>query len=353
MTIKDCFSKLPKVKAKDRILLLTHNDLDAGGSTIVAKCVFPSIEVMHCSNNNMSWNIRSTILDDNTVARYDYIIACDISCKAEDAEVINKSKNAKKLIVLDHHPTATGLNQYKWASVVVDIIEDCDRIDRYPEKKGHSSGASLMYDYLNFLGLIPENLKDQLRELAFIVSTYDTWDWVDIFNKSDAVKDCYDFTLLTRIYSLEGFEKKMYQTIIKNAETGSKDVYSADDYLLLETEKNRINYALQGIAKSIHTGNMKIGNDYYSIVFCNMTDYTQETFEFMKTKYPDYDYYFMMMGSQVAIRATKANIHAGMFAKERGGGGHAGAAGVPIPFATQVSRLAESLGVEIIVDEKL
>ena len=63
MTIKDCFSKLPKVKAKDRILLLTHNDLDAGGSTIVAKCVFPSIEVMHCSNNNMSWNIRSTILD--------------------------------------------------------------------------------------------------------------------------------------------------------------------------------------------------------------------------------------------------------------------------------------------------
>ena len=349
MTLEECFGKLPKARNVKNVLLLTHTDLDAAGAYVMTKLVYPNAEVQHCSNNMMSRVIRNTILDSATIARYDLILVCDISCSEADAEIINTSSHTSKLVLLDHHETAMHLNKYNWACVQNDIISDCDRIDMYPEGTGHSSGASLMYDYLCYCKLMPEDVREKARKVAFIVSAYDTWDWVTVFNKADNVKDCYNFSLLSRIYSLGIYEQKLVENIHDETNT---TLYSHDDDLLLSVELGRIQAELDKAKYYIRTGNIRFDGKFHSVVFCNENHYMTETFEYMKENYPGYDYYMMICGGTISIR-TVGDINAGEFAARCGGGGHMGAAGVSIPLEKQFERISETLGVDLFVDKKL
>lgn len=349
MTLETCFAKLPKATKKMKnILLLTHTDLDAVGAYVMIKLAYPNAEVQHWSNAMMSRIIKSTVMDDSTMARYDMVIACDISCSAEDAEIINRSKNKSKFVLLDHHDTANYLNKYSWALVQNDLIEDCDRVNMYPEGQGHSCGASLLYDYLVYNGLMPDEYKEQAKKVAFIIACYDTWDWVNVFNKSEEVMDSYRFSLLSRIWSRDVYEKKLVENIINGAE-----LYSHDDELLLEVEKIRIDATLAGVAKGIKTGNIRYDDKFYSVVFVSETNYFTEVFDYMKEQYPNYDYYMIITPGKICIRAVNDNIHAGEFAARCGGGGHKGASGIDIPLKEQFDRLAKSLDAELFVDEKL
>jgi len=327
--------------------LLTHTDLDAAGAAIIAKTVFPNIDIQHCKNGQMSQYITTNVVDN--IGHYDKIIACDISCNMLDAAKIDASKNSKRFILLDHHCTATFLNRYTWACVQNDIIEDCSRINRYPNKIGHSSGTSLMFDYLDYLKLIPSESRDALNELAFRVALYDTWDWVELFERK---QECYDLNLLSDIYSLEPFEAKLAISVKNHPNTALDDLFDECDKFLLDNEKKKITSVISESKKQVKTGALKRDGKYYKIAWCNQTNYIAETFDMMKTEHPECDIYMMVYAGGISLRSHTNGVHVGEFAKALGGGGHAAAAGISITFDKQVERLANILESEIYVDRK-
>lgn len=347
MTKHDLFHKLTKPKLTDRILLLTHTDLDGAGPSILMQAIFDNVTVQHCTNSTMSYDIKNAIMNDELNAQYDFIIACDISCNEHDAEVINNSSRCDKLVVLDHHLTATALNDYKWACVTSTIPEDSYRMDYISDACSHS-GTSLMYDYLDYCNLIDRiNNLDICMDLVNQIALYDTWDWVNIYGKTNL--NPYKLNTLFYIYGTEMFECNMIN-LISNFSQDS--LFNDTDNLLLKLEAQKISNHLSKVEKGFNTGNILMNNKYYSIVFCNDTEYMSDTFDHMKNIYPDYDLYIINYGTGISMRATKPEINIGLISKQFGGGGHAGAGGFKIPFETQVAYIAQAFNATIYVDEK-
>lgn len=110
-TRKELFEKLRKIKETDRVLLLTHDDMDGAGAEIVLKALLPEgqVSVRHFDNGSMSQQIYKILLDD-IVDKYDMVIACDISTREHDSEFINSLANIEKFIMLDHHLTSLYIN---------------------------------------------------------------------------------------------------------------------------------------------------------------------------------------------------------------------------------------------------
>ena len=64
----------------------------------------------------------------------------------------------------------------------------------------------------------------------------------------------------------------------------------------------------------------------------------------MKIRYPDQDIYMINCGNTISMRSRKDSIDLGPIAKQLGGGGHAGAAGVPIPYEKQIAYFESAIG---------
>ena len=162
MTRKELFDRLYKPSKTNKVLLLTHNDEDAAGAEIVCRNVFSNITVKNFSNNEMSKGILTEVQDNANSNEFDLIIIADISCNEEDAVEVNKVVNNCNIVLLDHHPTAVHLNKYKWAKVESGLLNDSFMVSWYKDvdkTKAHSSGASLVYDYLDYNNLIKSNNK--------------------------------------------------------------------------------------------------------------------------------------------------------------------------------------------------
>lgn len=349
MTIHELFSKLPKPDRNSKIKLLTHTDMDGSGASIVLRSIFDDVEIKHCSNAVMSEEIKNAILDEES--NFDWIFACDISCNETDAEIINNHPNSKKLILLDHHITAMSLNKYDWACVEPKLIKDSYRAKLYTTPDtGLSSGTSLVYDFMEYCDLTRYISDiDFLKTIVHMIAAYDTWDWVNHFGKNP---DFDTLSTLFDIYMSDRFEEKILNKINTPKTDSTKELFDDIDRLLLDIEHDKIDIYLKGIEKAFTTGTIKIQNVDYSIVFCTSDKYLQETFEHMKAILPDYDIYLINYGNGIGLRATKDEINVGMIAKEFGGGGHPGAAGVKIPFAYQVDIIEKTFSANITIDEK-
>lgn len=345
MNKETAFKNLITPNHNDKILLLTHNDADGSGASIVIKSIFPNVTTKHCTNSNMSYEIKNAVCNESD--NYDFIFACDISCNEDDATIIQSDPNHKKLLILDHHITAEHLNKYSWAFIESNIIDDSRLTAYYPNNiLGKSSGASLMFDYMDYNGFT-KHVKNiyLLIEIVHLIAAYDTWDWVNVFEKDIIFEQ---FNILFNIYKPDMFEEKMLEHI----NSSSTSVFDETDKLLLKIENNRINDYLSNIQKSFTTGNMMLAEKYHSIVFCTTDNYLSQTFELMKTQYPDYDIYLINYGTGIALRATKPDINVGKIAKMFGGGGHPGASGLKIPFEYQKELIEKTFSSTLYVDEK-
>lgn len=348
MTKKELFDKLPTPDINARILVLTHTDLDGSGCNLLLKSVFKNVTTKYCSNGIMSYEIKNAVCNPEVSKDYDYIFATDISCKEADAEKIQNNPNHSKLIILDHHGSANDLNQYKWACIQSELVEDSFRKDLYPiHANGLSSGTSLVYDYLDYKGYLDNSASDDksnlMKEFVHIVASYDTWDWVNVFGNE---KKFNDMAVIFDIYRSEYFE----QTMLEKWNLG-KSNFNENDEFLLKIEKIRIDAYLENVQKGYHTGNLHINDKWYSTVFCCSDKYMSETFEHMKTTYPDYDVYMINYGSGLSFRATKSDINIGEIMKPLGGGGHAGAGGIKIEINNQVELIEKTLNSNLYIDE--
>lgn len=333
MTTQELFNRLPRLNRTDRVLLLTHTDLDGSGAAILLRTAYGRqfVAVKHCGNDLMSTAIREAVLDPEAKSVYDCIVVCDISCSEEDAAAIDKCTTKPKLILLDHHLSANHLNKYDWAVVTAESPSDSLRMSEYrgadPSYKPLASGTALLYDYLEYVGLV-SSLNKGLRQFAHIVSAYDTWEWVDIFNRS---KVCQDMNRLRGVYGLRRFEDAM----VERLKQPTFVPISKFDRAILELEEERITTQVEHVAKRIHLTECVLSGRAYSLAYCFTDMYPNEVFEYMKHEYADIDIYAIVIGSAVSLRTLRDDISLAELVSPFGGGGHAAAAGFRIEEGQQ------------------
>lgn len=311
------FDKLPKVKPDGKILLLTHTDMDGSGPAVILKAMLPAadITVTHCNNGEMSKMIVNAAEDTDPSHDYDNIIITDISCSEDDAKIVDKSANVKKIILLDHHITAKYLNDYKWAVVSPGHIDGSAREDKYA-----SSGASLILDYLMSKDF---NASQKTINFANLIERYDTWDWVNV----DAKRDMEPFYLNQLFFVLgqKYFESRMTDRMFEE----SDDIFDATDRMLIEIETSKIEDIKKQVKHGYKTGTFIFNNETeLTIAYVDHNKNLPAAFEAMKEDYPDADIYLCNYGTGVSIRTGDTEkISAAEIASIAGGGGHKDAGG--------------------------
>lgn len=371
--IKTAFSKLfikaPVLKNVQggRVLLVTHNDMDASGAVICAKAAYgpENVDVIRCSNRQMSYEIKNAVCNQEIYSKYSVIFACDISCTERDAEIINKSRGCARFLLLDHHPTASHLNKYGWAVVESDLLLGTERAERYEGLEGgHSSGTSLMHDVLTYFGVYEKRQKELgelspcaksfLEEIVFNVASYDTWDWVNVFGESDTTPDKLD--TLFKIYDADMFEEKMlslfHHACLEISDFWKMPLFDEKDEFVLSLEEHRIESFLSRAKNSIKTGRLSLPSGVYDVAYATETSYVQELFGYMREHYPDIDLYMINCGGVISIRSVKEDVDAGKFAALYDGGGHPGAAGINVSPVSQAEFLGNLLSGEFYLDSK-
>lgn len=344
----EMFATLKKLVLGCRILLLTHTDMDGAGPAVILSNLFGErMDVIHCSNAEMSHIIREKATDPETAEKYDIILAADISCTEEDAEIIDRHK-VVDVVLLDHHATALGLNRFRWICVRPELIPGSFRdavLYGTEVKSVHSSGTSLVYDYLECCGLT-----DMLpnRELAkyftFLISGYDTWDWVNVFGKDQRFRNLQ--TLFMQ-YGIEEFETAFAARLSnKAAESLFNDT---DRHLLRIADSKRKHFLEDVVAHRIRTGNVRIGERYYSLAYCTVSENMPDVFEYMRANY-DVDLHMIDYGTGVSFRTNKPDVNVAEIVKRVGGGGHSGAGGVRIPLEKRQALLEDVLDATIYFD---
>lgn len=332
------FSKLAKVNENNRVLLLTHTDMDGSGAAVLLKSIFrDKVDVLHCSNDVMSRMIRDRATDLDTAKEYDFMIVSDISCSEEDAEYIDKHKQVN-LVLLDHHQTADSLNRFSWACVQPLLLNGSYR-DTALYGTGvvpvHSSGTSLVYDYLEYCGLTSKLRNPELAMLfVFMVAAYDTWDWVNVFGGDRHFRDLQTLFLQ---YGIEEFENVFWKKISDSRR--GLNLYSDTDLLLLRIAENKKKNFLKGkVANRIRKGNITLSGRTYTFTYCDVNENMPDVFEYMMENY-DVDLHMIDYGSGLSFRTSRKDINIGHIVKEFGGGGHLGAGGVKIPLKQRVETL--------------
>ena len=345
---KELFKKLAKVLLGCRVLLLTHTDMDGAAPVVILSILFGGrVDVIHCSNAEMSRIIREKSTDPETAEKYDVILVADISCTEEDAEIIDRHK-VVDVVLLDHHATALGLNRFRWACVQPELIPGSFRdsvLYGTEARPVHSSGTSLVYDYIEYC-----NLTDMLpnRELTkyftFLVSGYDTWDWVNVFGKDQRFRDLQ--TLFVQ-YGIEEFETAFAERL---SDPAAEVLFNDTDRLLLRIADSKRKHFLEDIvAHRIRTGNIRIGERYYSLAYCTVSENLPDVFEYMRANY-DVDLHMVDYGTGVSFRTDKPDVNVAEIVKRIGGGGHPGAGGVRIPIEKRQALLEDVLDAAIYFD---
>ncbi|MEZ2660240.1 DHH family phosphoesterase [Aneurinibacillus aneurinilyticus] len=284
------------------VKLFTHNDTDGVSCGILGKLAFGDDIQVDYSNyddiNDKVGKLLSLHLD-----KYDQVFITDISVNEEIAARIEGlgMHDKKKFLLLDHHQTADWLNRYEWARVTV-------------ESAGvKASGTTLFYDYLVQAGFLLPN--DALSQYVELVRQYDTWDWKEHGNQH--AKQLNDlFYILGRDRFVHRFT------------SNSSPNFTDTEAILLAIEQEKIEKYIKGKSKDIYVQN--VHNYKAGIVFAEQ--YISELGNALAELNPELDFIAIVnMSRVISYRTIKEEVNLGDVAAIFGGGGHAKAAGSPVP----------------------
>lgn len=351
----DAFASLPKLEKDMKILVLTHTDLDGEGAAILFTYFLgnKNVDVKRCSNSSMNFDICNTLSNQELTEQYDMIFATDISCTAKAAKFLPYTKDIHKFVLLDHHASAVTLDTYPWACIQPEVFDDSyrymDYYDNFPAYTGHSSGTSLVYDYLEYCGFLyglPPKQVEMLQTFVHYVVAWDTWEWVELYNKDESYNQ---FRQLFDSYGFETFSERIFQKFQKETFT-KESLFDETDKLIFRCEQQKKYHALQEMKPKIRTGSLKIPfQKEYTVVYLNTNFYLNEVFDMMKTLYQDRDFYICNYGSGLSFR-TGTNIDLSVFLSEFGGGGHPDAGGISIPNDKRLALISDLFHGEFTLD---
>lgn len=323
MNGSELFSKLKTLKHNDRILLLTNADIDGAGCEILLRyTVIPErLTVKRLREHDMGHAILNAVCND--AKDYDTIIACNLPCSTNDADIIDASGNGSKLIIFNYHLANCRLNKYPFGVCYHGMVTDSFRVPMFKDSsyEGLSSSTSLMYDYLHYVNLVdtnrsidhPFDCRDAvLREIVHLTATYITRDWINCFGKDLRY---LDFGRLFDIYGYDHYTDIMLKKALRCKDeasladhqilrptAGNDHLLDSIDRLALEIDADKRKDYLDQIQSRILTGNVKIKDCKYYAAYIDNNKYIDDVFELMRHLYPYAEMYIMNHGSNISVR---------------------------------------------------
>lgn len=303
------------------IKLFTHNDLDGLSCAILACLAYGMDNVSYetCKYEDINEKVTAYI-ETKDYLNYERCFITDISLSDELAQHIH-TLNPRELTdgvtltkhfkLLDHHITASHLNEFNWCHV-----EDTD------QEGVKCSGTSLFFNFLRSCQVnSPELLaKPLVAQYTEKVRRYDTWDW--------AKHEDLEAKRLNDLLYILGKERFLTYWIDRLQNDQGDFGFDATQLLLLELRQNEIDKYIESREEEIITKNIlgyKAG-----IVFADR--FQSELGNKLSELHPELDFIAMInVNGGVSCRTSKENVNLGAdIAKVFGGGGHAKAAGLPV-----------------------
>lgn len=353
----------------------TDGDLDGAGAAILSNLAFGENANIEYTNRDVNERIRKA-LDTNELDEYDFIIFTDISVNEELAKELDE-RYSDKLNLLDHHPTALGLNKYDWANVIIN-----DPIDGKL-----TSGTHLYWKYLQHIISIMTKLSTQFKEkgefvqlvytsdinkpgktmyidsFVKLVRYYDCWLWFNEEPKTQPAKDLNDLFL---IVGIERFVKDMTDEITLKLQNSTYNPYLdfviPDKYaFVLELEKIRTQnlidkkekqlkkiYMNKETLQSYEEVDMNERDKYWYVGFLFLDDKASEVGNTMCRNHPEIDFMLMFPGDRFNIRNVKEDVNLMDIVTRIGGGGHPRAAGAGMSNKDIMKNILELASLKII-----
>ena len=288
------------------ILLITHIDLDGIACAVLGKIAFGNnVKVVYANYNNINI-IVNELIDSGEHKEYSQIYITDISVDKETAEKINKTVDVEIVYLLDHHETATHLNDYSWAFVKTELLG----------KK--TCGAEMLYTSLITHGSTLNPTK-VLNDFVETVRSYDTWDWKRDENQKakdlndvltligrDKFVDTYS-TLLELDSENETFEIMQFHIEMLKYKRIEIDRYISSKLLQVKTFPDRENNIVAFVLADSNIS--ELGSKICEATAC--------------------DYCCILYGNKMSLRSV-GDFDVSEIARRNNGGGHKNASGMDI-----------------------
>lgn len=294
----------------DRILHITHDDLDAEGCATIAELYAEAngfeIDTHFCHIGTTDKTIED-VLNENT---YNGILITDIGVSYKMAERLDKS--GMVVAMVDHHATNKLDKKYDWALVGKDETESATLLL-----------YRLMKDDIEKSLTSPKSVRT-LETFANKVSRYDMWEWqkhptdyseedLNIINLlMGNVRSVTIFKMMILSPSYEKFIPGVYQEFV--------DAY----------KERRVNSVERTVNNCVKT-KITLDNTKYNVGICiPSSEFFNAEMVGCYQAYPELDIVFGLSPTRrmMSLRSGKDNINCGeIAAKYYHGGGHAGAAG--------------------------
>jgi uncharacterized protein len=315
---------------KSKAIHYTHTDLDGKGCAVLSKIYVPGVEIKYVENDEIDDRINS-FLDSIETEKYvplPKIIVTDLSVSKETAhriesvimERIEESYSKLDFMLIDHHKSALHLNEYKWAHVQVSGVG------------GLESGTSLYFSWLSYLMEhekvdVATDHYFRVKSFVELVRQYDTWEWSNIYDNVNAK----NLNTLQSAYGRD-FVSEMV-SVLEIPRGRPKFEFRKEDMAVIKAfnrkSESYIRRKLSEVEVIEHKGN-KVG-----IVMAESN--ASELGNAIATANEDIDYVIIINGlNSVSYRVADGKaFDVSEKAVLNGGGGHAKAAGNPLPEETR------------------
>jgi len=308
------------MKVLEEVVHFSHNDLDGIGCITMAKNIFQFTLHHICGYDNIDNKIKeflSKYVDEDgnptdEVFPFERILITDISVQPDTAEMLDYfcSRTGVTLNLIDHHETASWLNEYEWASV----FSTC-----FGTK---TSGTSEMMRLLvNPNPVLTPSEKGDLGKFAEVVRLYDTWDW----NKLGIQHP----KMLSDLMWIIG-----HDDFIERFTNDLDPVLSTNERYLVDTEAKREQRFIEHKEKQMFKTIVNDGATVYNVGVVYAEQHHSILGNTLCKNNPDIDFVVIVnMGAgKVSYRTVKDHIHVGEISKRLfGGGGHRSASGSEFP----------------------
>ncbi len=305
------------------VKLFSHTDLDGIGCGILAKLAFgDDVDISYCDYDNIDSSVREFI---DSETEFDMCIITDIRVNEDTAKIIDERFD--NFYLLDHHPTALGLNKYDWCRVSID---DSDGIK--------TSGTMLFYHWLALRGCFNEELEysKSLERFADLVRNYDTWRWSELGEDGVICKQVND---LLYLYGRDDF---IHWCISEIHDEVFPRLYAKDE-VVLKIKQDEIDRYIEEKNETMFTSLMC--GRVCGFVFADR--FVSELGNRLCKMHPEIDFVAMIDidGCTVSYRTVKEDIDLGKdIASLFGGGGHPKAAGSEFSQSIKLKVIEEIFG---------
>lgn len=302
------------------ILLLAHTDLDGHGNEIVLRTFGFQPKVINLDNEEVDLFISQLIDKFKTGEEEipDVLLISDISPSLKVAQKLDEFYQSENcpIYLFDHHQTALDLNQFEWATVVVE------------ENGFKPCGTSLLYQFVKETGIEIDDLVDMgLDYFVDEVRLYDTWEWVK--ESFESPKELND------LFYLIG-PKDFIENRIQHIQSGDGlYLFTTFEENLLGVEKARIKDYLKR-----KNNEMIIISDFFkdeegnslTVGVVQADNYISELGHHLCKEHSEIDFAILLnlTRNKASLRADKENVDLVPIAKRYNGGGHQHAAGCQI-----------------------